>query len=332
MKIANTHWRFLVLIGLFVFVAFLFSVLWLRFLRPMDFPEVQYGVTFSTEYAQQLEMDPFQTYRQLVEELGVKQIRLPMYWSSIERERGEYDWDLMDQLMEYSSQHNLALTLVVGAKVPRWPECYIPDWAEGLDPSTQQRAVLTWIETVVNRYKDSTAVVRWQVENEPFFPFGVCPNMSEAQFQERVDLVRRLDPTRPIQITVSGESFSWFPETDSSDILGFSLYRLTWNDAFGYFLYPLTPEFYYARAHMAKKHVQQVIISELQAEPWFPEPLETRSLDRWYQAFDAQMFQRNIQFVENVHVSEVYLWGAEWWLYLKQHGDPRLWNVALDLF
>ncbi len=326
------YWRFLLLIGLFLFVIFLFFILWLRFLRPVDFSPVQYGVTFSTHYAQQLGLDPLQAYQQLVEELGVQHVRLPVYWSAIEHDPGQYDWKLIDQLIEYSAQHTIALTLVVGAKVPRWPECYIPDWAEGLDSSTQQRAVLAWIETVVKRYQDQTSVVRWQVENEPFFPFGICPDMTKTQFQERVDLVRRLDPARPIQLTVSGESVSWFPETSSADILGFSLYRLTWNDAFGYFLYPLTPEFYYARARLVQEQVSRVIISELQAEPWFSEPMETRSLDRWYQAFDAEMFRRNIQFVEHVHVGEVYLWGAEWWLYLKQQGDPRLWNVALDLF
>ena len=188
------------------------------------------------------------------------------------------------------------------------------------------------IEATINHYKNSQAIERWQVENEPFFPFGNCVQLTQAQFTERVDLVRRLDPTRPIQVTVSGEIGPWTVETKTADVLGISLYRLTWNDLFGYFMYPLFPEYYYARAQLAKKEVARVIVAELQAEPWFPEPLARRTLAQWYQTFDADMFLNNLKFVEDAHLPEVYLWGAEWWVLLKQNGDERLWEVAEEVF
>ncbi|MBI5370117.1 beta-galactosidase [Candidatus Uhrbacteria bacterium] len=332
MATKRRYWLSFVLFGIFFLGVF---VLYWLYHNRLDHPQLEptrYGITFSTEYAGQLGLDAAQTYRSLIEDLGVRSVRLPVYWSSIEREKGSYDFALLDQLVAYSQAMNVKLTLVVGTKVPRWPECYVPDWAEVLGVNEQQRAAIDMITTVVTRYKDSSAVERWQVENEPFFPFGTCPTMTVAQFRERVEAVRKLDPARPIQVTVSGEIGPWSTETDEADILGVSMYRLTWNDLFGYFMYPLSPEYYYVRAQLAQQRVSKVIISELQAEPWFPEPREKRTLAQWYQSFDAQMFDNNLQFVKDTHLPEVYLWGAEWWALLKTHGDDRLWNVAKEVF
>lgn len=332
MKFHKSHHLTFSLLGVLALGVFLFSWIATTVFAPTAYPPTRYGVTFSTRYADQLGLDPREAYRALIEELGVRSVRLPVYWSEIERAQGEFDWELMDQLVAYSDALGVRLTMVVGVKVPRWPECYVPDWAEMLNTGEQHRAALSMMQTVVDRYQGVKAIERWQVENEPFFPFGLCPSLTVAQFQERVDLVRSLDPSRPIQITVSGEIGPWTTEAEAADILGISLYRLTWNDLFGYFMYPLSPEYYYTRAQLVRGDVERVIISELQAEPWFPEPLESRSLDHWYQAFDTEMFENNIAFVEDAHLSEAYLWGAEWWYYLKSHGDERLWNVARGVF
>ena len=235
-----------------------------------DLTQPRYGITFSTVYTKQLGLNVKETYQALVEDLEVRAVRLPVYWSEIEKSQNQFDWQEFDDLVSYSEDHDVKLTLVVGTKVPRWPECYIPDWAEGLDPKEQQSQALQMITEVVNRYKGFSVIERWQVDNEPFFPFGVCVPIKLAEFQERVDLVRSLDPARPIQVTVSGELASWENEGRAADILGISMYRLTWNDLFGYFMFPLTPEYYYARAQLAQRFVDNVIVQALHAEPLFP--------------------------------------------------------------
>ncbi len=332
MKPFSPHWFRLGLIVVLVAAVVLFAWVATKLLQPVEFVPTQYGVTFSITYAKQLGLDPAESYRALVEDVGVRRVRLPVYWSEIEHDPGVFDWTLLDQLVNYSDVRGVDLTLVVGVKVPRWPECYVPDWAEMMDDGARHEAALSMVRAVIERYKNVKTISRWQVENEPFFPFGECPNLSVAQFRQRVDLVRTLDPSRPIQVTVSGELGPWGTESDAADILGISMYRLTWNDLFGYFMYPLTPEYYYARAQLAGSSVDRVIVSELQAEPWFPESIASRSLDHWYRAFDVETFRQNIRFVEESHLSEVYLWGAEWWYFLKEHGREELWNEAKNLF
>ncbi|MBI2475213.1 beta-galactosidase [Candidatus Uhrbacteria bacterium] len=326
--------RFSIILILFILLVGGLSLFFLmnqKLKTKLDRTPTRFGITFSSVYTKQLGLDVQETYGALIEELGVRVVRLPVYWSEIEKAQNQFDWEELDSLISYSEDHNVKLTLVVGTKVPRWPECYIPDWAETFDKDKQQSLALKMIEAVVNRYIDSSAIERWQVENEPFFPFGQCSQITLPQFQERVDLVRSLDPTRPIQITVSGELASWENEGRAADILGISMYRLTWNNLFGYFMYPLTPEYYYIRAQLAQRFVNRVIVTELQAEPWFPEPIKSRSLSQWYNAFDEDMFRNNLEFVESAKLSEVYLWGAEWWYLLKQNGDDRLWNVAEEV-
>ncbi|MBI4257259.1 endo-1,4-beta-xylanase [Candidatus Uhrbacteria bacterium] len=307
---------------------FTFAFVWLN---TRSLVEPTFGVTFSWVYALQLGQDPVKMYQALVNDLGVRHVRLPLYWSEIERAQGEYDWAISDNLLAISEDRGVEVTLVTGMKVPRWPECYIPDWAESFNEDFQRQAVLAFIEESVIHYKGSSAIIRWQVENEPFFPYGECPSMSVVQFKERVDLVRSLDD-RPIQVTVSGELGPWLDSAQAADILGISLYRQTWNDFFGYFMYPLTPEYYFFRASLVGEDVSQVVISELQAEPWFPEPIESRPLTQWYESFDVEMFNRNVKFAREVGVSEAYLWGSEWWYALKQAGDDRLWEAARDVF
>lgn len=263
----------------------------------------------------------------MIDELGVTHVRLPIYWSEVEVQEGTYRWETVDRLVMMAEEAQVALIPVVGAKVPRWPECFIPDWAELLSEPAQYQQTQAFIETVVNRYKDSPAVIRWQVENEPFFPFGECELIDEAEFASRVALVERLDD-RPIQSTVSGEIGPWEAVASRVDILGISLYRQTWNPIVGYFIYPLTPDFYTFRAAIMRDRVSSVIVSELQAEPWFAEPIESRPITQWYDAFTVEMLEDNVEFARKAGLSEAYLWGVEWWYALNQAGDPRLWDAA----
>jgi len=317
----------LILVGLFVLVCASY-VSWRLFFQET---RPRYGITFSTTYTSYLGLNVEQTFKTLVDDLGVRAVRLPVYWYDVEPNKGDFRFETLDWLVKYAEDHGVKLTLAIGEKVPRWPECYVPDWARTIHSDDKQTEVKALITAIVNRYKNSPALERWQVENDPYFLFGVCEQTRESDLKDRINLVRSLD-AHPIQMTVSGEIEPWADMLGKADVLGISMYRKTWNQVLGYFVYPLTHSFYTWRLMLADVFFKQVIVSELQAEPWFPESLHSKPLSYWYDAFDAKAFEDNIKFIEATHAKEVYLWGAEWWVYMKVHGDERLWNVARKIF
>jgi hypothetical protein len=119
-----------------------------------------------------------------------------------------------------------------------------------------------------------------------------------------------------------------------ADVLGISMYRASWNKWLGYFFYPITPGFYVDKADAISPLVKKVIVTELQAEPW---PSNQRSITQTpigeqYHTMNIEIFRDNIEFARRVGLPEVYLWGAEWWYWIKEKGNPDFWNEAKKLF
>lgn len=315
-----------------VFIAILLIAIFIAISRnrlPVERPV--FGVTFSSIYAENLGLDAREVYTAMLDDLDVKYLRLPAYWSRIETSRDEYDWHELDWFIEEAEKRGVGVTLAIGQKVPRWPECFIPDWVEHADPTYRSDQLIEYLSHIVHRYKDSSAIIRWQIENEPFLPFGECPKPSLDQFQREVDLVRSID-SRPIQLTASGELDPWVDLALPADILGISMYRETWNDYLGFFYYPINPGFYTNKARAIRPLVDKVLISELQAEPWFPESIDNRSPQEWYEVFNEEDFEDNVEFAIRTKLDEVYLWGIEWWYFLKTHQEDRLWEYAKEVF
>ncbi len=291
----------------------------------------KFGVTFSKVYAQELGLDWRAAYLAVLDDLKVSYIRLPLYWSDIEDLQGKYVWDDYDWMITNAQTRGVHLTLALGAKVPRWPECFIPDWARTKAGTMDEEALFAYLSRAVQRYSTSTAVVAWQVENEANFPFGECPPPSPTRLKREIDLVRSFD-ARPIQLTVSGELEPWLPLAVRADQLGYSLYRTTYNSYIGYFRYPLPPAWYALRSLLIRPWVPRTIVSELQAEPWFPEAIGQRPLRDWYDVFTDEDLKENVEFAQQIGASEVYLWGVEWWYNLAVHGDSRLWDEGKRVF
>ena len=297
--------------------------------RPLPTPEL--GVTFSTVYARSLGEDPDAVFSALLDNLKVRHFRLPLYWSDIEKSEGKYDWSAYDQLVNAADAHGASLTIAVGMKVPRWPECFVPDWAETKNPPAFEKSLLAFMSEAVHRYDDHRSVVRWQVENEPLFPFGVCDRPDLSRLAHEIELVHGLSD-KPIQMTASGELESWALVAVPADVLGVSMYRTTWNDFWGYSRYPIPPIFYAARAALVSPFVTKTVVSEMQAEPWFFAPIDSRPLDAWAAAFTAEDLKDNYVFAARTGLPEASLWGAEWWYHLKRNGHPELWDTARELF
>ena len=288
------------------------------------------GVTFSTLYAKELGLDWKEAYLATLDELGVRHLRIPVYWNAIERAEGEYDWSETDWMLREAAARGAHVTLAVGRKVPRWPECHAPEWVAALPPAAQDERLMAFLAAEIEHFKHAPAVARWQVENEPLFRFGLCPPPDAEILARELALVRARD-ARPILLTDSGELSAWRPLGRLSDTLGISLYRLVWNDGLGQIYWPVPPSFYTDRIRFLAP-AGGVIVSELQAEPWFHESVEATSIELQLAQMNPRRLHANVAFAKATGVSDIYLWGVEWWYWLLKRDHPELWEAAKAVF
>lgn len=296
--------------------------------RRVETDKIRYGATWSAQYAEYIGVDPVDGLRESMEDLGISLLRIPVYWDRVEAQQNSYDWSEMDALMQLAEEHGADVVLVVGRRVPRWPECFVPAWINALSTEDQIHAQLTFVEQTVTRYKNSSSLLRWQVENEPFFrAFGECGDGETlATLSDEVALVRRIDPSHPVQLTASGELELWNRVAKLSDTIGVSVYRTTFTKGIGYTTYPIPPWMYRAKAWLVRP--AHVVISELQMEPWFERSIQTYSPQEQVDIFSADDLRKNVDYANQVGMDEVMVWGVEWWLALRQVGHPELWEAA----
>jgi hypothetical protein len=295
-----------------------------------------WGVSFSTHYAKDiLGLDWQQAYQAMFDELKVRYVRIPVYWTEIEPQSGNYDFSSYDWMLQKAAENGAHVVLAIGQKLPRWPECFVPDWAAKLDAKKKEEAILNYLKKTVERYRGDNTVEAWQIENEPFFnAFGGCPALSMNFFDREVALVRSLDG-RPIVVTDSGELGFWVKAARKADVFGSTLYRQVSN----YFLGDVInawPAMYY-RFKVSWVNVfapgRRIWDIELQAEPWSLAILPDTTLEKQLQLMNKKIFIENVKFAASIDFSRHYLWVTEWWYWLKKvHGDFEMWDSARTLF
>ena len=316
---------FLLLVIIFFFVG-----------KSSEAEKIVWGVNFSQKHARDLGLDWKETYSALIDELGVKYIKLAAHWDLIEPKNEEYDFGDLDWEIKKAEEKGVELLLAIGMKTPRWPECHIPEWAENLTKKEQQKEILEMLEEIVLRYRGSQAIWAWQIENEPFFTFGQCPWVDKDFLKKEIELVKSLDEQkRPVVISDSGEGSFWIQAAKVGDIIGTTMYKKVWvHQLETYITYPLPPTFYSRKAKIIEKLFgKEVICVELQAEPWGPQLLYYSPLSEQEKTMDLEQFRKNIEFARKTGFDKFYLWGAEWWYWMKEkQGQPEIWNEAGRLF
>lgn len=301
---------------------------------------IAYGVTYSVFRSNELNLDWKHVYDALIDDLGVRKFRFVAHWDLTELEDDVWDLATLDYQMKRAEEVGAEVTLGIGRRLPSWPECHIPAWAEGLTSAQRDQKLLDYMAFIIDRYKNSSALKRWQVENEPFiigYAYQNCGSLDVDFLDKEIAFVKEQDPTHPVMLTASGELGIWNETWDRADVFGTTLYRYVYNaDLKSFITYPTTPGFFRAKrtfTELTTGKKTPAIISELGAEPWPVKAIVETPVEEQLERMNLERFDRIIDFAARTSFEEQYLWGAEWWYYLKEvHGKPEFWEHARALF
>lgn len=334
LNIHTEHIKIFILIGLLVSAIILIRAS--HFLDRIYLSQpVEFGVSFSPNYAQALGLDPKVTYQEILKDLKVKSIRIPAYWPEIEPEMDKFNFGELDYYINEAGKNKAKMILAIGYKLPRWPECRAPGWLNLESTQYRQKRQLIMLKKVIVHYDKNPTITTWQVENEPTLKFGICPGGDDKFLKEEVEFIRSLSQ-KPIILTDSGELQNWITPMQLGDYFGTTLYRIVHNDLTGRFDYPFKPWFYRVKAYLVKKvfapQNQKIIVTELQAEPWTNKFVKESPLQEQISNFPLEQLKNNVNFGKKVGFPQIYLWGVEWWYYMKQNNHPEYWEYTKDLF
>jgi hypothetical protein len=305
--------------------------------------KLEIGTTFVPNYARYLGVDPKETLDAIINDLDIDRIRLVSYWKDIEPVQGTYNFDELDWQFKMAEEHGTKVSLAIGMRQPRWPECHEPDWIDATRPRDEwQPALEKFIEAVVTRYKDSPVLDSYQLENEYFLSvFGECKNFERQRLVEEFELVKRLDPETKLIITRSNNwtIASGFPVgKPRADEFGVSTYKRVWDRTISkrYYEYPIPPWFYSVLAGGGKMLTgKDLMLHELQTEAWTPDGFSIKDapVDELYKSMNPQRLKERIKYGADTGMRTIDTWGAEWWYQMKVNRDsPELWQTAKEEF
>jgi hypothetical protein len=329
---------FLIILRVAVALVVLLYAAWFIVLRTPHPDTITYGVSFNTPYAKELGLPWREVYIAILDELQVRHLRLAAHWPMIEPIDDVWNFSEIDEQLQLAKEHGADVVLGVGRRLPRWPECHVPEWAKDMTWEEQQTQIRAYIEAVVTRYKDNPTVVYWQVENEPFltvFAYEHCGSLDNDFLDEEIALVRSLDPDTPILVTDSGNLGTWFGAYSRGDLFGTSVYVYLYNPETGPFRTVLPPETYVVKKQVMKMLFgkKETMLIELSIEPWLDGSVADVPLTAQLERMPLENFDEILSYARDTRLERQYLWGAEWWYWLKkEHGNSDYWDKAKTIF
>ncbi|OGL31230.1 hypothetical protein A3F37_02575 [Candidatus Saccharibacteria bacterium RIFCSPHIGHO2_12_FULL_41_12] len=328
----------IVLLALLIFTIFSYTTGQYYIHKHRNEP-LNFGVTFVPRYARYYGLDPKEVMDGAIKDLVIRNFRLVSYWSDIEKKQGEYDFSELDWQFQKAEESNSKVSLAIGLRQPRWPECHMPTWAQNTPKEDWQPALNNFMETVIKRYKSSPALDSYQLENEYFLNvFGECTDFSRDRLVTEYNSVKKLDPDHKLIVSRSNNWGGYPMNKPIPDEFAMSVYKRVWDKSMTkrYIEYPYPPWFYSSLAGVQELiHGKTMRIHELQAEAWLPENKgftmnNVNDIPEQNKSMNAEILQKRIKYGVDTGMRDIDLWGFEWWYWQKQNGHPELWDTAKD--
>ncbi len=294
---------------------------------------LELGVTFIAKYSRHFGLEPTDTLEAILDDLNIRRLRLVSYWNEAESTEGTYNFSQLDQQFRMANMYGAKVTLAIGLRQPRWPECHMPAWALNTPRSSWQPKLERYIAAVIDRYKNNPALESYQLENEYFLKvFGECPDFTRERLVKEFDLAKSLDKDHPVLISRSNNSLGWPVYAPTPDQYGVSVYKRVWDKTITkrYFEYPYPAAYYGALAAVTQiTQNRSMIVHELQSEAWGPTDILDLSIEEQNKTMDAEKLKERIDYGVDTGMKKVDLWGVEYWYYRQQKlHDSSLWNAA----
>ena len=286
---------------------------------------VEPGVSFSIKTCLDFGIDWRSCLNSLID-LGIKRFRIMSYWDVHEPASGEIDFRLLDEQLAILAKRRCRVTLCIGMRQPRWPESHVPSWALLLPEEERLNHYLLYHQLVVERYKDNPCIESWQLENEFWNRgFGVNHNFSRFRLKTEFAVIRALDPRRPIIMSLAN-TYGLPLFAPKPDLFGTTLYVIQHKDD-AYTPTKLTPFYFRMRRFLVRLFGRRdLVVHELQAEPWGPAATQNLSDDEQAKSMNSAQLTRVISFARRSGIRYMDLWGGEWWYWRKTtRRDHELW-------
>jgi hypothetical protein len=319
---------------LLISVSFMYSVAQWYMFKHRDQP-IAVGVTFIPKYARYFDLDAKDTLSSILSDLEFKNLRLVSYWSEGEKTRGTYDFSDLDWQFDMAQAAGAKVSLAIGLRQPRWPECHMPTWAEQLPKDEWAPLLKDYMKAVIERYKDNPALESYQLENEFFLKaFGICPDHSRERLVDEFQLVKSLDTEHPVIVSMSNNAIGTPIYEPTPDAWAISIYKRVWDKTLTkrYFEYPIPAWYYGFRAGWTEAtRGRNSFIHELQAEAWTPGALGIKEtpLEEQDKSMNAERLHDRFEYGRATGMKKMDLWGVEWWYWRKvKRGDSSLWDAA----
>lgn len=303
------------------------------------------GFSYSPLTSQSTNRDPAKDLEILLDETDPDLVRLPIYWDSVAPAPDTLDFSSIDELLAVVDDHNrltdrsTRVVLDVGARNFLYPELHIPEWAgprqqPQLNEVQSGAAYREYFDDSVMRYRSSSLLFAWQVENEPLDDVGNASTGADqitvAQLAWEIAEVHGLDPKHKVVLTtydgsnVSVDMLQFYAPSvlvaAGGYLSGHPGEALAAGDALGLDLYvdsPYTlPRFaspdlrsvwkqqavdFWAR--QARADGKDLWVAEMQAQPW-----------DGAQTFTPANLIAGAEDYRQEPLQVVLLWGVETWL------------------
>ena len=296
-----------------------------------------FGATFIQDYVEYYGLNPKDTMSAIINDLGIKHLRLVSYWKDIESTPGTYDFSQLDWQFKEANKTGTKVSLAIGLRQPRWPECQEPKWVDSMTEEQWYPRLKDFMKQVIDRYKNNPALESYQLENEYFMKaFGECTNFDRNRLVDEFNFVKSLDPSHPLIISRSNNWIGIPMGQPRPDMFAISVYKRVWDKTVThrYFEYPLPARFYAMLAGWGEILTgKNMMIHELQAESWLPPNYEmlTAPLSEQDKSMNPQRLKDRIEYGKATGMKRIDLWGVEWWYWHKvKLNDNSLWQTAKE--